>query len=187
MKAIDPNAQPRESDGPPRGARRSGLPRSRRERRSRSNAVIAKRATQGLDIIHTGEYQEIPPAAAKERRPRRSRLPSRSPRFADIPAPTPDVLEHARRSSRPCSTASRAPASSSTRTSCAVPLEGLDDVVLETDGMPAIAGSARVLDLEPTDLTASYRRSACASRERRRRSRRRSSRSRSRPRSRSRS
>src|SRR5689334_22306882 len=65
MKAIDPSAQPRTTDGPPRGA--SDLVfLDLEERRSRSNSVIAKRATQGLDIIHTGEFQEIPAKPAVE-------------------------------------------------------------------------------------------------------------------------
>ena len=41
MKAIDPNAKPRESDGPPRGANDLVFLDLEEERRSRSNAIIA--------------------------------------------------------------------------------------------------------------------------------------------------
>jgi tetratricopeptide (TPR) repeat protein len=153
MKAIDPNAQPRESDGPPRGANDLVF-LDLEERRSRNNAVIAKRATQGLDIIHTGEYQEVPaPPKAQPTAP--VAPPQPEPALQDIPAPTPDVLE----------TPSIEPALLDGLTRAGEfeheeeqrsPLEGLNDVVLETDGMPEFAGSARVLDLEPTDLSASF-------------------------------
>ena len=153
MKAIDPNAKPRESDGPPRGANDLVFLDLEEERRSRSNAIIAKRATQGLDIIHTGEFQEIPSAPAQPSTP--VAPPAPEPALQDIPAPTPDVLE----------TPAIEPALLDGLTRAGEfehvdeqrsPLEGLDDVVIETDGMPAMTGSARVLDLEPTDLTASY-------------------------------
>ena len=153
MKAIDPNAQPRLVDGPPRGASDLVFLDLEEERRSRSNAIIAKRATQGLDIIHTGEFQEIPSAPAQPSTP--VAPPAPEPALQDIPAPTPDVLE----------TPAIEPALLDGLTRAGEfehvdeqrsPLEGLDDVVIETDGMPAMTGSARVLDLEPTDLTASY-------------------------------
>jgi len=154
MKAIDPNAKPRESDGPPRGANDLVFLDLEEERRTRSNAVIAKRATQGLDIIHTGEYQEVPPAKREE--PIAPIVPpTPEPALQDIPAPTPDVLE----------TPSIEPALLDGLTRAGEfeheeeqrnPLDGLNDVVLETDGMPSFAGSARVLDLEPTDLSASF-------------------------------
>ena len=153
MKAIDPNAKPRESDGPPRGANDLVFLDLEEERRSRSNAIIAKRATQGLDIIHTGEVKEIPAAKAEPVTP--IVPPQPEPALQDIPAPTPDILE----------TPAIEPALLDGLTRAGEfehedeqrsPLEGLNDVVLETDGMPDMAGSARVLDLEPTDLTASF-------------------------------
>jgi tetratricopeptide (TPR) repeat protein len=154
MKAIDPNAQPRMSSGGPRGANDLVFLDLEEERRSRSNSIIAKRATQGLDIIHTGEYQEVP--ATKAEAPSAPVAPPEpEPALQDIPAPTPDVLE----------TPAIEPALLDGLTRAGEfehvdelrsPLEGLDDVVIETDGMPAMTGSARVLDLEPTDLTASY-------------------------------
>jgi tetratricopeptide (TPR) repeat protein len=153
MKAIDPNAQPRMVDGPPRGANDLVFLDLEEERRSRNNAIIAKRATQGLDIIHTGEFQEIPAAPQAPSAP--VVPPAPEPALRDIPAPTPDILE----------TPAIEPALLDGLTRAGEfehvdelrsPLEGLDDVVIETDGMPAMSGSARVLDLEPTDLTASY-------------------------------
>jgi tetratricopeptide (TPR) repeat protein len=157
MKAIDPNAQPRVSDGPPRGANDLVFLDLEEERRSRNNAVIAKRATQGLDIIHTGEFKEIPaepePVAASVAEP--IAPPEPEPALQNIPAPTPDVLE----------TPSIEPALLDGLTRAGEfehvdelhsPLAGLNDVVLETDGMPELSGSARVLDLEPTDLSASF-------------------------------
>ena len=59
------------------------------ERRSRSNAIIAKRATPGLDIIHTGEYHEAARRRARRRRAGRTRVrPSLEP-----PAPEPELLD----------------------------------------------------------------------------------------------
>src|SRR5689334_11955411 len=84
MKAIDPNAQPRLTEGPPRGANDLVFLDLEEERRSRNNAIVAKRATQGLDIIHTGEYQEIPEAPSAPVVP-----PVPEPALQDIPAPTP--------------------------------------------------------------------------------------------------
>ena len=61
MKAIDPSVKPRTGT---RSSRNNDLIfLDLEERRSRSNSIIAKRATSGLDIIHTGEYQESPRAA----------------------------------------------------------------------------------------------------------------------------
>ncbi|HEX7981773.1 MAG TPA: tetratricopeptide repeat protein [Gemmatimonadaceae bacterium] len=161
MKAIDPSAQPRESDGAPRGANDLVFLDLEEERRSRNNAVIAKRAMQGLDLIHTGEVQEIaPPKAEPKPEPKPAPVvpvapPVPEPALQDIPAPTPEVLE----------TSAIEPAllDGLTRAGEFVheeelrsPLDGLNDVVLETDGMPELSGSARMLDLEPTDLSASF-------------------------------
>jgi len=150
MKAIDPNAQPRESDGPPRGANDLVFLDLEEERRSRSNAIIAKRATQGLDIIHTGEVKEIPAAKAQPIAP-----PEPEPELQDIPAPTPDVLETPAIEPALLDGLTRA-GEFEHEEELRSPLDGLNDVVLETDGMPDMAGSARVLDLEPTDLSASF-------------------------------
>src|SRR3954470_9683797 len=59
MKAIDPAVKPRESSS---SSSRSNdlIFLDLEERRSRNNSVIAKRATEGLDIIHTGAYEEVP-------------------------------------------------------------------------------------------------------------------------------
>ena len=75
MKAIDPEATPRAT-----GRGNDLIFLDLEDRRSRNNSIIAKRATQGLDIIHTGEYQEVEP-------------PAPEPAVADSPAPTPDVLD----------------------------------------------------------------------------------------------
>jgi tetratricopeptide (TPR) repeat protein len=93
MKAIDPAVKPRESTT---SSSRSNdlIFLDLEERRTRSNSIIAKRATSGLDIIHTGEYQEIPPAAvAPPVEPLAMEPPAPEPELRDIPAPSPDVLD----------------------------------------------------------------------------------------------
>src|SRR5829696_6450928 len=67
MKAIDPGANPRPA-GTMSSRSNDLIFLDLEERRTRSNAIIAKRATQGLDIIHTGEHREVPstPAPAPE-------------------------------------------------------------------------------------------------------------------------
>jgi tetratricopeptide (TPR) repeat protein len=157
MKAIDPNAQPRESDGAPRGAHDLVFLDLEEERRSRSNAVIAKRATQGLHLIHTGEVQEIPPPKAE---PKPEPImpvapPAPEPALQDTPAPTPEVLETSAIEPALLDGLTRA-GEFEHEEELRSPLEGLNGVVLETDGMPELSGSARMLDLEPTDLSASF-------------------------------
>ena len=81
MKAIDPAAQPRL--GTNTSSRSNDLIfLDLEERRTRSNSIIAKRATQGLDIIHTGEYQEVAPPPPVEPEP------------VVPPAPEPRVARH---------------------------------------------------------------------------------------------
>jgi len=151
MKAIDPDAQPRAGSGGPRGANDLVFLDLEEERRSRSNAVIAKRATQGLDIIHTGEYPEIAPSGSA---PSVEPLEP-EPALRDTPAPTPEVLDTPAIEPALLDGITRAGEFEHVDDS-ASPLEGLNDVVIETDGMPAFAGSARVLDLEPTDLSTTF-------------------------------
>jgi len=157
MKAIDPNAQPRAGDGV--SARGNDLIfLDLDERRSRSNSIIAKRATQGLDIIHTGEYQEIPspspePESIEPIEPIEPLEPE--PQLRDTPAPTPELLDTSAIEPAVLDGVTRAGEFEHEEEPVS-PLEGLDDVVIETEGLPAMAGSARMLDLEPTDLSASY-------------------------------
>lgn len=159
MKAIDPNAKPKAGDGA--SARGSDLIfLDLDERRSRSNAIIAKRATQGLDIIHTGEYQEIATpdevasdVSAEPIEPIEPFEPE--PELRGTPAPTPELLETSAIEPALLDGVTRAGEFEHEEPPVS-PLEGLDDVVIETEGLPAMAGSARVLDLEPTDLSASY-------------------------------
>ena len=98
MKAIDPSVKPRESTG---SSSRSNdlIFLDLEERRSRSNSIIAKRATSGLDIIHTGEYQEIPPVAEPPApeplamQPLPMEPPAPEPELLDTPAPSPEILD----------------------------------------------------------------------------------------------
>jgi tetratricopeptide (TPR) repeat protein len=140
MKAIDPQATPREAEGG-RGADLVFL--DLEERRTRNNSIIAKRATQGLDIIHTGEYQEI-------------EQPLPEPAVADTPAPTPDVLETPAIEPALLDGITRA-AELDLPIDVAGPLDGLDTTAFQgapVGDAPGPAGT--LLDFEPTDLGASF-------------------------------
>ena len=149
MKAIDPSTQPR--TGGALSSRSNDLIfLDLEERRTRSNSIIAKRATQGLDIIHTGEYHEIAPAAELDA------LPTPEPELLDTPAPTPDVLETPILEPAVLDGVTRAgeylhedPAAQ------AGPLDGLDTSVLGADPT-AFDNKTRILDLEPTDIGSSF-------------------------------
>ena len=148
MKAIDPSVQPRESSTSSRSNDLIFL--DLEERRTRSNSIIAKRATQGLDIIHTGEYREIPAVDAP------IVPPAPEPELLDTPAPTPDVLETPILEAAVLDGVTRAgefehedPAAQ------AGLLDGLDTTSLASDPS-AFENKTRILDLEPTDIGSAY-------------------------------
>src|SRR5215218_3074411 len=88
MKAIDPGVKPRTS-GAMSSRSNDLIFLDLEERRSRSNSIIAKRATQGLDLIHTGEHHELPPTEELQA----VEPPSPEPELVDTPAPTPEILD----------------------------------------------------------------------------------------------
>jgi tetratricopeptide (TPR) repeat protein len=138
MKAIDPNTTPRAT-----GRGNDLIFLDLDERRSRNNSIIAKRATQGLDSIHTGEYQEVEP-------------PPPEPAVADTPAPTPEVLD----------TPAIEPAllDAVTRTAefehpgeVAGPLDDIDIGAFQGEPLDAPAEpSTTLLGFEPTDFAGSF-------------------------------
>jgi hypothetical protein len=143
MKAIDPVVEPR-STGTMSSRSNDLVFLDLDERRTRSNSIIAKRATQGLDIIHTGEYQEIP-------------APAPEPELLDTPAPTSDVLD----------TPALEPAVLDGVTRAAEyvvedpslqpgPLDGLDTTGFDSSDESLLDPSSMMLDLEPTDMGAAF-------------------------------
>ena len=94
MKAIDPAVKPRASTA---STSRSNdlIFLDLDERRSRSNAIIAKRATSGLDIIHPGHYEEVAPPAPEPPpvEPLAVEPPAPEPELLDTPAPSPEILD----------------------------------------------------------------------------------------------
>jgi tetratricopeptide (TPR) repeat protein len=163
MKAIDPAVQPRAVTS----SRSNDLIfLDLEERRTRSNSLIAKRATQGLDLIHTGEYQEIPesePARAVEpprpvEQPAAIEPPAPEPELLDAPVPSPEILE----------TPIIEPAllDGVTRVgeyehedigSMPGPLDGLDTTAYNArDAASPLDSPGMIRDLEPTDIGASF-------------------------------
>jgi len=157
MKAIDPSVKPRTGT---RSSRNNDLIfLDLEERRTRSNSLIAKRATQGLDIIHTGEYQEIPSTPEPElvELPA-DEPPAPEPELIDTPAPTAEILdtpviepavldgvtragefEHEDVDARPG------------------PLDGLDTTAFHSrDAASPFDSPGMIRDLEPTDIGSSF-------------------------------
>ena len=161
MKAIDPAAKPR--PGGPMSSRSNDLIfLDLEERRTRSNSIIAKRATQGLDIIHTGEYHEIAPptepAALPEPEPFSAPdlPPAPEPELLDTPAPTPEVLETPILEPAVLDGVTRAGEYLHEDPAARVgPLDGLDTSLLGEDPS-AFDNKTRILDLEPTDIGSSF-------------------------------
>ncbi|HEY2064956.1 MAG TPA: tetratricopeptide repeat protein [Gemmatimonadaceae bacterium] len=97
MKTIDPTAKPRQPGSAPR--RNTGdlvfldLNDSGPSQQRRS--AVAKRATQGLDIIASGEQDVVmaPKAPAPVPAPASFAPPAVDPIIADSPAPTPELLD----------------------------------------------------------------------------------------------
>src|SRR5688500_8018171 len=155
MKAIDPTAKPR-SSGSASSRSNDLIFLDLDERRTRSNSIIAKRATQGLDIIHTGEYHEIPPTPEPEMLAPPELIPAPEPELLDTPAPTPEVLDTPILEPAVLDGVTRAgeylhedPGAQSG------PLDGLDTSLLGADPT-AFDNKTRILDLEPTDIGSSF-------------------------------
>jgi tetratricopeptide (TPR) repeat protein len=142
MKAIDPGAKPRPSGGvASRGGELVFLDLS--ERRTDRNSIIARRATQGLDLIHTGEYQEVAP-------------PPPEPEVADTPAPTPELLDTPTLEPALLDGVTRA-AEYDHESTPPSPLSGLDTVSFDDDQLaPPQDATGTMLDLEPTDIGSSF-------------------------------
>jgi tetratricopeptide (TPR) repeat protein len=149
MKAIDPGAKPQPS-GTMSSRSNDLIFLDLDERRTRSNSTIAKRATQGLDIIHTGEYHEVAPPEPV------TFAPAPEPELLDTPAPTPDVLETPALDPALLDGVTRAGEYLSEDPAAQPgPLDGLDASMLGADPS-AFDNKTRILDLEPTDLGSSF-------------------------------
>jgi tetratricopeptide (TPR) repeat protein len=151
MKAIDPSVQPR-TGTPSRSNDLVFL--DLEERRTRSNSLIAKRATQGLDIIHTGEYQEIPSSARVEP----IEPPAPEPELLDTPAPTPEILETPIIEPALLDGVTRAGEYEHMDAgSMPGPLDGLDTTAYNArDAASPLDSPGMIRDLEPTDIGSSF-------------------------------
>jgi tetratricopeptide (TPR) repeat protein len=152
MKAIDPSVQPRASGTSSRSNDLIFL--DLEERRSRSNSLIAKRATQGLDLIHTGEYQEIP---ATEQ-PQVIEPPAPEPELLDAPVPGPEILETPIIEPALLDGVTRAGEfEHEDLGSMPGPLDGLDTTAYNArDAASPLDSPGMIRDLEPTDIGSSF-------------------------------
>ena len=153
MKAIDPAVKPRNS-GAMSSRSNDLIFLDLEERRSRSNAIIAKRATQGLDLIHTGEYNEVPPAAE----PEPIEPPTPEPELLDSPAPGPEILDTPIMEPALLDGVTRA-AEYEHEDPAALPgpLDGLDTTAFNArDAASPLDSPGMIRDLEPTDIGSSF-------------------------------
>ena len=162
MQAIDPAVQPRASAGT--SSRSNDLIfLDLDERRSRSNSIIAKRATSGLDIIHTGEFQEVaaepPPAAAPPPvEPLDIAPPVPEPELLDTPVPSPDLLDTPIMEPALLDGVTRA-GEYDHEDAGAIPgpLDGLDTTLFNArDAASPLDSPGMIRDLEPTDIGSSF-------------------------------
>src|SRR5215203_1652741 len=146
MKAIDPGANPRPA-GTMSSRSNDLIFLDLEERRTRSNSIIAKRATQGLDIIHTGDHREMPSEPA----------PVPEPELLDTPAPTADVLDTPALEPALLGGVTRAAEyvveDSTTQPG---PLDGLDTTGFDVGNSAPPTSSGTMLDFEPTDMGAAF-------------------------------
>ena len=157
MKAIDPSVKPRTGT---RSSRNNDLIfLDLEERRTRSNSLIAKRATQGLDIIHTGEYQEIPSTLE----PQLDELPvveppAPEPELIDTPAPTAEILETPILEPALLDGVTRAGEFQHEDIDARPgPLDGLDTTAFSArDATSPFDSPGMIRDLEPTDIGSSF-------------------------------
>ncbi|MEO6527795.1 MAG: tetratricopeptide repeat protein [Gemmatimonadaceae bacterium] len=142
MQAIDPTVKPRSSGSISTRAGSDLVFLDLDDSRSHRNSQILKRATHGLDIIHTGEYQEVAPSAA----PPRPTTPLPPPELLNTSGLEPALLDGMTRAAE-FELAQEEVATGSL-------LDGLQTVEFETAEMAASPTSGSLLDLEPTDLGA---------------------------------
>ena len=151
MKAIDPSVQPRVGTS----SRSNDLIfLDLEERRTRSNQLIAKRATQGLDLIHTGEVQAIPATPL----PERIEPPAPEPELLDAPVPGPDILETPIIEPALLDGVTRAAEYEHMDAgSMPGPLDGLDTTAYNArDAASPLDSPGMIRDLEPTDIGSSF-------------------------------
>ena len=145
MKAIDPSVQPRSSGSVSTRGGGDLVFLDLNDKATGRNAQILKRATHGLDLIHTGEYQEIAPAPA----PQVAAAPAPTPELLDTPIIEPALLDGVTR-------AAEFETEEVTRpTGGGGLLDGLQTISFDESELasPLDAGGS-LLDLEPTDLGA---------------------------------
>jgi tetratricopeptide (TPR) repeat protein len=157
MKAIDPSAQPRV--GTNTSSRSNDLIfLDLEERRTRSNSIIAKRATQGLDIIHTGEYQEIAPPPLTPVEPEPVVPPTPEPELLDTPVPSPELLETTMLEPALLDGITRAGEFVHEDPSAQPgPLDGLDTTAYNArDAASPLDSPGLIRNIEPTDIGSSF-------------------------------
>jgi tetratricopeptide (TPR) repeat protein len=153
MKAIDPGVKPRTS-GAMSSRSNDLIFLDLEERRSRSNSIIAKRATQGLDLIHTGEHHELPPTEELQA----VEPPSPEPELLDTPAPTPEILDMPIMEPALLDGVTRAGEFEHEDPGAQPgPLDGLDTTAFHPrDAASPLDSPGMIRDLEPTDMGSSF-------------------------------
>jgi tetratricopeptide (TPR) repeat protein len=144
MKAIDPTVQPRISGSMSTRGGGDLVFLDLNDKATGRNAQILKRATHGLELIHTGEYSEIPPVSPPSADV--AHAPAPTPELLDTPAIEPALLDGVTRA---------AEFEQASATSGESLLEGLQSVSFDAGELPSpldVGGS--LLDLEPTNLGA---------------------------------
>jgi tetratricopeptide (TPR) repeat protein len=157
MQAIDPAVKPRAS-GAASSRSNDLIFLDLDERRSRSNSIIAKRATSGLDIIHTGEFQEVPPAAEPDVEPLDLAPPVAEPELLDAPVPSPELLDTPIMEPALLDGVTRAGEYDHEDVGALPgPLDGLDTTVFNArDAASPLDSPGMIRDLEPTDIGSSF-------------------------------
>jgi tetratricopeptide (TPR) repeat protein len=148
MKAIDPAVQPRTSGSISTRGGGDLIFLDLDDKATGRNAQILKRATSGLDIIHTGEYQEVPPAAPPAPAPSVAATPAPTPELLDTPIIEPALLDGITRAAEFEPVGDASPPQDGANL-----LEGLQSVSFDAGELPSqLDASGSLLDLEPTDL-----------------------------------
>ncbi|MEO8561390.1 MAG: tetratricopeptide repeat protein [bacterium] len=144
MKAIDPTVQPRISGSISTRGGGDLIFLDLNDKATGRNAQILKRATHGLELIHTGEYSEIPPPSAPSANVAAS--PAPTPELLNTPGIEPALLDGVTRA---------AEFEQSSATGGESLLEGLQSVDFDAGDLPSpLDAGGSLLDLEPTDLGA---------------------------------
>jgi tetratricopeptide (TPR) repeat protein len=144
MKAIDPSVMPRTSGSMSTRGGGDLVFLDLDDGRASRNQQMLKRATHGLDIIHTGEYQEVPAAPPAPTPAAAAPPPEPEPELLDTPAIEPALLDGMARAAE-FERANDEAADASL-------LDGLQTIHFESNELSASAPSGSLLDLEPTDL-----------------------------------